>query len=161
MHHTVVTFIVTCLVGPAAATIVSTHACAQTQPGSIGGTIGQRDKSVSGGEERIESHRPPLSPNPRNAVADKKRPENAKNAACMKIVGTWNWVLGGTRIFLPTGRVPSDDRGGGTWTCSGDNYVFKYADGSEDRLKLSPDGDSMSGVSSVTGFAINFTVHRR
>ncbi len=41
------------------------------------------------------------------------------------------------------------------------DYVIKFADGSEDRLKVSSDGNSMSGISSVTGFAIGFTVRRR
>jgi hypothetical protein len=131
------------------------------QAGSTGGTIGKTDKSISGGEERIESH--PTSPlQKRGKVTDdKKSTENEKNAGCARIAGTWNWVWGFTRVFLPAGKIPSNDRGGGTWTCKGDDYVAKFADGSEDRLKMSSDGGSMSGTSSVTGFANGFTVHRR
>jgi hypothetical protein len=79
----------------------------------------------------------------------------------MKIVGTWDWVMGGTRIFLPNRTLPSNDRGGGTWTCNGDNYMVKFNDGSEDHLKMSADGNSMSRLSSVSGWMISFTVSRR
>src|SRR5262249_37857660 len=87
--------------------------------------------------------------------------QREKPAGCMKIVGTWNWVFGGTRQFLPNKTIPSNDRGGGTWTCNGDNYVVKFADGSEDHLTMSSDGNSMSGNSSASAYAINFSVTRR
>jgi len=136
-------------------------ATAFAQAGSTGGTIGKTDKSISGGEERIEAHPALSAQKRRRAIDDKKPTENEKNVGCARIVGTWDWVMGFTRIFLPAGRIPSNDRGGGTWTCKGDNYVAKFADGSEDRLKMSSDGGSMSGTSSTSGFAVGFTVHKR
>lgn len=126
------------------------------QGGSTGGTIGKQNKAVSGDREQTAPQQ-----NLNTPAAQSKPAENEKKAGCMKIVGTWDWIFGATRRFLPTRRIPNDDRGGGTWTCHADNYVVKFADGSEDRLKMSSDGNSMSGVSSVTGFAIGFTVRRR
>jgi hypothetical protein len=149
------------LVAILACAALTMPAIAFAQAGSTGGTIGKTDKSVSGGEERIEAN-PTPSPQKRRKVIDDKKSttENKENAGCMKIVGSWDWLLGRTRIFLPTGRLPSSDRGGGTWTCKGDNYVVRFADGSEDRLKMSSDGNSMSGIGSATGWTISFTVHR-
>jgi hypothetical protein len=129
----------------ALAVLLAADRIALAQAGSTGGTIGKSDKSVSGGES--EPH-----------VRSKQR---EKAAGCTKIVGTWNWVLGATRQFLPNKTIPSSDRGGGTWTCNGDSYVVKFVDGSEDHLTMSSDGNSMSGVSSVSGYGINFTVTRK
>jgi len=67
----------------------------------------------------------------------------------------------GTLIAFATqpGNVALD--GAGRNSPFAADYVIKFADGSEDRLKVSSDGNSMSGISSVTGFAIGFTVRRR
>jgi hypothetical protein len=102
--------------------------------GSTGGTIGKQGKSVSGGEEPTKPHQ--AAPATKSGKSIQRPAEREKSAGCTRIVGAWDWGFGFTRRFLPNGRIPSDDRGGGTWTCGGDNYVIKFADRSEDRLKV-------------------------
>jgi hypothetical protein len=121
------------------------------QAGSIGGTVGKTDKSASGGEDAKPSHLRISRPVPSSITV-------GKETGCGRVVGTWDWVFGVTRKFASNGTIPEE---GGTWTCSGDNYVLKFPDGPEDRLKMSSDGSSMSGVSSKTGFIVSFTVSRR
>ena len=122
------------------------------QAGSAGGTIGKSDKSISGGREehqRSRGQRREQVPAPHHA----SRAE-PNNAGCQRVVGTWNWFLGGDTVFYGdrTGRSASGPTF--TWTCSGDSYVLTWSHGFVDHLRISPDGkrlDGSNGISSVSG----------
>src|ERR1019366_6606595 len=62
---------------------------ALAQAGSIGGTVGKQDKSISGGEE---AGRPRAALHPKRPAA--KAQEASSDRSCGRIVGTWTWLYG-------------------------------------------------------------------
>jgi hypothetical protein len=64
----------------------STSGVAQIQPGSTGGTIGKRDKSISGSEDAAPPNES-LSPKSRQTTARPNRQDTSKAA----LAGGWNW----------------------------------------------------------------------
>jgi hypothetical protein len=130
---------------------------ALAQAGSAGGTIGKQDKSISGSEE---PDTPRAAPQPKRAAAH----EASSGAACGRIVGTWNWVLDGEVTTRPDGTYTyafPRARGAGRWSCRDGTRVVLRANGREDRMILSADGMTMTGVSWLTHFTVPFSVHKR
>src|ERR1019366_4958793 len=85
---------------------------ALAQAGSIGGTIGKQDKSISGGEE---ADRPRAAPHPKRPAA--KAQETSSGHSCGRIVGTWSWYLGVTEtVFNQNGTVRNSGGNTGKWT---------------------------------------------
>jgi len=87
-----------------------------------------------------------------------------KSMGCGRIAGNWNWVFNGQVFFKPDGSYSYDvagNSGTGRWTCSNGNHYVLRSGANEDRMDLAEDGNTMTGVSSVTGFTIGFTVHRK
>jgi hypothetical protein len=89
---------------------------ALAQAGSIGGTIGKQDKSISGGEE---ADRPRAAPHPKRPAA--KAQETSSGHSCSRIVGTWTWYLGTSEsVFHKDGTARHSTSGAtGKWTCAG------------------------------------------
>jgi len=99
-----------------------------------------------------------------NSAASVNEP---KDTGCRKIVGTWigNWgPFQWEFIAKPNGTILGRGEGDtwtpGTWTCSdGKHFVVRAT--YEDRLTMSNDGNSMTGLSSLTGFTVTFSVRRK
>jgi hypothetical protein len=115
------------------ALLVSKHAVFG-QAGSTGGTIGKTDKSATGGEE-TDAH-------PRRATLDKGSTKNA----CYKFVGTWAWLygLGSETTINPDGTGRNSTGLTVKWSCSGGEIVATWSHSGVDRIKISPDGNSLS-----------------
>jgi hypothetical protein len=133
---------------------------AQVQPGSVGGTIGKQDKSISGGEE---TDRPRAAPHPKRAAANSH--ETSSGGSCSRIVGTWSWGYGlSEMVFGQNGTVRQNVSGkkvnNGTWTCSGTVVTSVFATGDRDRIVLSNDGNSASVTTTWAG-GLSFNVSRR
>ena len=133
---------------------------ALAQAGSIGGTIGKQDKSISGGEA-VDA--PRVAPLPKRSAA--KTQETASGRSCNRIVGTWSWYLGvSDSVFRKDGTALHPASGTpGKWSCAGDTVNVLWGSGREartDRMTLSQDGNSIFVVSPWGG-GIKFTGTRR
>jgi hypothetical protein len=130
------------------------------QSGSIGGSVGKLDKSISGSEE---AEPPRAASQPKRAAA--KKPENASNHGCGRIVGRWSWYLGvSDSVFRKDGTAFHPASGtNGRWTCAGDTVSVVWATGGTgrtDRITVSQDGNGIF-VDSPWGGGIKFTGTRR
>ena len=131
------------------------------QAGSIGGTIGKQDKSISGGEEVDRQRAAPL---PKRSAASAR--ETASGRSCNRIVGTWSWHLGVSDVIFHKDSTALHPASGSTgkWRCSsGDtlNVVWSYQGTSRtDHITLSQDGNSIF-VDSPYGGGLKFTGTRR
>lgn len=132
---------------------------ALAQAGSVGGTIGKQDKSISG----VEEDRPRASPPAKRSTASTR--EAVSGRSCNRIVGTWSWYLGvSDSIFRKDGSALHPASGAtGKWSCAGEtvNVVWSYQGTLRtDRMTLSQDGNSIFVVSPYGG-GIKFTGTRR
>ena len=127
------------------------------QAGSVGGTIGNQDKTVSGGGE---ADRPRAVPHPKRAATNSS--ETSSGAGCGRIVGTWSWGYGVTEmVFYQNGTVrQSITNNRGSWTCAGTVVNSVFASGDRDRISLSTDGNSASVTTTWAG-GHTFSVTRR
>jgi len=127
--------------------LVSANASsALAQSGSVGGTIGKQDKSVSGGEEQ-------RTPRPKPAST-----ATPKNDPCQKVVGSWSWIVAGMTdraTFLPNHTGTHTQGGNGEWSCSGGQYQVTWTLNRTDRFTLSADGATLSGTSSAMGMPLS------
>jgi hypothetical protein len=116
-----------------------------SQAGSTGGSVGQQDKSVSGGGT-TKMHLPA----PHVTVGSRA------NMGCGRIVGAWTWSASGLswKIVVKQNGIAthSIDNGiSGTWSCKGENYVFVWANGKylDHVTLLSPnvlEGTNINGI---------------
>ena len=130
------------------------------QAGSIGGTVGKQDKTISGSEE---ADRPRAAPPPKPPAA--KPQESASGHSCGRIVGRWSWYLGvSDSVFHKDGSALHPASGAtGKWSCAGDtvNVTWSYQGTVRtDRITLSQDGNGIF-VDSPWGGGIKFTGTRR
>jgi hypothetical protein len=131
---------------------------ALAQAGSIGGTIGKQDKSISGSEQapRAASH-------PNRPAA--KTQQASSGHSCGRIVGRWSWYLGiSESVFHKDGTALHPASGtAGKWTCAGDTVNVVWGGGGAartDRITVSQDGNGIF-VDSPWGGGIKFTGSRR
>jgi hypothetical protein len=127
----------------------SAQAAAQTpllllaQAGSTGGTVGNRDKSISG------SQAPAEAPATRQRKAPSRRLASAPApTACAAMIGKWAWANGGGDVEINSGGTlgRNGSRGAGTWSCHDGTIVLVWNEGGwVDKLSLSADGKSLSG----------------
>ena len=130
------------------------------QAGSIGGSVGKQDKTISGSEE---ADRPRAAPHPNPSGT--KPHESASPHSCNRIVGRCSWYLGvSDSVFHRDGSALHPASGTpGKWTCAGDTVSVVWGTGGAsrtDRITLLPDGNSIF-VDSPWGGGIKFTGTRR
>lgn len=117
------------------------------QAGSIGGTIGKTDKSVSGTDQ---------APLTRPAPKVRKQadvPRNITASSCSKMPGNWSWFTGVTAVIRADGTATAG-RYSATWSCQNDAVVMHWSHGYTDRLRLLRDGTRLEGTNgfiTVTG----------
>jgi hypothetical protein len=126
------------------------------QAGSTGGTIGKTEKSISGGEDTDRPRAAPLAKRPAA-----KEQETSSGGSCGRIVGRWSWYLKLTEsVFDQNGTARNSGGATGNWTCAGATIRIAWNNGYVDRATVSPDGKSISVVSTWGG-GINFIGRRR
>jgi len=131
--------------------LVLAAACAQpARAASAGGTIGKRDKSVSGGEPEA-----PAKPKKRKPVAARSEDGGSrtrKSAACGRVAGVWT-ANGWWNGLYGRGDVTLAADGGarhvsgivGTWTCDASNhFVIDWKDWAHAEGTLSADGNTVT-----------------
>lgn len=130
------------------------------QAGSVGGTIGKTDKSVSGDQDQPSARRERhASPSPgadsksksagrkaqsRTQAGDESSAAPARSS-CGNIVGTWSWPNGSVMAFYKNGGAGTAGKPpGGTWRCSGSKIIAVFNNGGRDQYVVAPDGNSLS-----------------
>ena len=135
---------------------------AQAQAGSVGGTIGKQDKSISGGEE---ADRSPTAPHSRRPAA---KAQETSGHSCRSIAGTWSsWASGqlgpnDTR-FNADGTI-THPASKGTWSCESGQYVHVWsAFGRRGPYRLSANGKQLIKIEdgSVSFFRGGAAPHAR
>jgi hypothetical protein len=120
------------------------------QAGSTGGTLGQTDKSASGGGESGRD----LSASRKRAAA---RPEGRQQAGneCDRVVGVWRWKwLNETSVVTLNANGTGSSAHGfkSTWACSNRTAVIHWPL-SQDTMVLSSDGKKLTGSNNL-GMAV-------
>lgn len=140
-----------------AVVLLPSIALAQVQPGSTGGTVGKREKSISGGEDGAKPGRSAAPAKPAAAPA-----RAAASSACPSVAGVWTakgaWNVlfgGGDTVINADGTASHRSGNTARWSCSGGTYVFVWTHGFTDRVTLSPDGKSLTGANQ-NGTAVAF-----
>jgi len=132
----------------ASAVITAALSCASAgtaaaQAGSVGGTIGKQDKSISG-NERAAAPRPA-----RNQRQGRNKPSPASGrssqASCRSIVGTWaSWasgIYGKQDTKIKADGTLEHRTSKGTWSCTAGEYIHVWDSfGVRGPYTLSPDG---------------------
>lgn len=103
------------------------------QAGSTSGTIGNRDKSISGGNEQ-PPHRP----------SQPRRQPKQISDLCQKIAGTWSWVAGLEAVFEAGGTCRNSASDQCKWLCSSGVVTATWASGYVDHITISRNGNSLS-----------------
>lgn len=137
--------------------VVCVSATAMAQ-GSTGGTLGKTDQSLSGGQSKQPV---PEVKKAKGSPATKLE----RDPLCAKAIGTWAWVLGSGDVIVRRNgtfihTTHTTEGSVGTWTCTEGRIVLKHSKG-EERMTVSADGNTMSGVSWFTGYTIGFSVQRK
>ena len=131
-----------------AALAVAMPGSAWAQSGNVGGTIGKKDKVVTGGD--VPANRPARKA---RAAADTANP-----GGCRSIIGTWAWFNNLAVVFKSDRTAVATNGDTSTWTCNGGMYLVTWKSmGHTDRLTLSSDGRRLSGTSTLLGIAVSAT----
>lgn len=69
-----------------------------------------------------------------------------------EVVGDWEWMDGTATAFHPDGSFVMPNDGGGTWRAHGPGaFEVRWGSGRLDRVRISPDGLTLSGVTTLRG----------
>lgn len=119
------------------------------QAGSTGGTIGNADKSVSGGEVIRSRH------HVRQVERRSERHEmvRGKDTVCVKFIGLWRGALGGDMIFKPGGIVVGEHpTNSGSWSCRDSQLNVTWRSSEIDSCALSADA-SLQTCKNAMGYS--------
>jgi hypothetical protein len=130
----------------ALAVVTSAYIAAFAQAGSIGGTLGNSDKSISG--ERREEPAAPASPHRQHTPADTRANTKSAGGGCGPILGKWLFSNGVTVIVNANKTTTQSDGFSATVSCADGVYTFTWPLGSA-HMTLSANGRTMSGMSSL------------
>jgi hypothetical protein len=134
---------------------------AQVQPGSIGGSVGKTDKSISGA---VEDSRPAEPTNKRSRSTSSNRTgerpsgqDEVARSACGRIPGVWtangwyNAIYGRGDVVLGADGSARHVSGiVGTWVCRGDHFVMDWKNWSHGEGTLSKDGNTVTFADGAT-----------
>jgi hypothetical protein len=133
--------------------LMSLPATALAQAGSVGGTLGKTDKSMSG---EAPPQPPPQSVR-RTARHTTASRSNNGTGSCSKFVGAWEWTHIGiiTVVFKSDGTSDASNGYTGSWGCNNGILNVTWNNGMTFRLTISPDGSHFASTSNVLGFPVS------
>jgi hypothetical protein len=137
---------------------------ALAQSGSVGGSVGPSEKTLSGERSAVEPAAPaPHRPTPaRRAEPEHRAPAAApKEAAagssrCRMLVGNWSFSNGVGVVFKPGGGLSSTTGDGGTWSCD-NGMVAAHWPHWTDHYLVSSDGAHITGNSGLLNLGLTAT----
>jgi len=109
------------------------------QSGSMGGSIGKHEKTITGTEPaaRPERHHKRAAPKSSEAPTTTR--------SCGNVTGNWSWFNGGSTAITKDGKTLHTTGEHGVWHCSGSTLVINWDAGWVDRLQLNASGSELSG----------------
>jgi hypothetical protein len=114
---------------------------ALAQSGSLGGTVGKTNKSVSGDlQSKANRHAP--SP-------------NIETRRCEKAAGNWTFSNGVDVAIKPDGSATSNGFSA-SWTCHGGQITMRWP-AFTDHYSILADGNTLSGISGLGGASLSAT----
>jgi hypothetical protein len=121
------------------------------QAGSVGGTIGKQDKSISGGDDTADSrHAVPGIKHPGSA-GSKRTEQKGAGSACGRVAGVWtangwyNAIYGrGDVVLSADGSARHVSGIVGVWTCVGGHFVMHWKNWAHGEGSLSNDGNTVT-----------------
>jgi hypothetical protein len=128
----------------AAAMSVPFAGSALAQAGSTGGTVGNRDKSVSGSNEPTA----PASPHRHTPSRKSADTRASTSGGCGPILGKWLWFNGVTVVVNADRTTTQSDGHSASVACTDGVYRFNWGFGSA-TMTLSADGRRMTGRDSL------------
>jgi hypothetical protein len=127
--------------------MLSAPVLAQIQPGSVGGTIGKQDKSISGGDDTAHSgHDVPTSKH--HGSASHSVATAPTGGRCSRIIGTWLWDNGVSVTVNSSNKTTQSDGHSASVLCAEGIYSFNWS-GFATQMTLSADGKRLSGTSVI------------
>lgn len=133
----------------------------------------QRQAAARAEEARREEERKRLAALPpaqsSNSTSATATPSLTPGSGCLRIVGEWIWPFGEHSIFYSNGAIGKVTTSGvknfwtfvgGTWSCSGNNYVFKRQNWIG-RYTVSEDGRTLTGNDNFTPFNPTYSLRRK
>jgi len=118
------------------------------QAGSTGGTIGKRDKSISGVDNTVDSqHAVPATKPSRSG--DHSMATAPAGGPCGRILGTWLWYNDVSVTVHSDNRTTQSDGNIASVVCAEGVYTFTWHGFASSRMTLSPDGKRLSGTSPI------------
>ena len=110
--------------------------------GSVGGTIGKQDKSISGDG--------PVNSRTQDGSHAAKTPAMASpSGPCARILGNWRWYNGVIVTVNANGTTSQSDGHSATVVCSEGTYAFTWFGIATTQMTLSSDGRRLSGTSAI------------
>jgi hypothetical protein len=134
------------------------------QSGSVGGSVGPSEKTLSGERSAVKPaapapHRPTAArrtePEPRAPAAAPKEAA-AGSSRCQMLVGNWSFSNGVGVVFKPGGGLSSTTGDGGTWSCD-NGMVAAHWPHWTDHYLVSSDGAHITGNSGLLNFGLTAT----
>jgi hypothetical protein len=131
--------------------LLATDRIAVGQAGSIGGTVGKTDKSISGDE-----------PEQRQIPVQRPNVEKSTANSCHRIVGTWSWhsnpLMNLEAVFRRDGSNSGAGGFTGHWSCAGTKVTATWSNGAVDTISISSDGN---GLAIQNNWGASFTAERK
>ena len=150
------------MLGLLLATLEATSS-ALAQSGSVGGSVGPSEKTLSGERSAAEPAAPaPHHPIPaRRTEPEHRAPAPPKEAAagssrCQMLLGSWSFSNGVGVMFKPGGGLSSTTGDGGTWSCD-NGMVAAHWPHWTDHYLVSSDGAHITGNSGLLNAALTAT----
>ena len=130
------------------------------QSGSIGGSVGDTNKTLSG--ERATGPNAPARPRPKTEQSTEKanrtavQPPEDSVSGCKGLLGTWTFSNGIGVMFKAGGELSATNRDAGRWTCDGGMVAAHWSKWT-DHYVISSDGAHISGNSGVLNIGLTAT----
>jgi hypothetical protein len=147
------------------ALLFTSHGAALAQAGSLGGIVGNQDKTISG-ETATDSRRAPSDERARrsplakrDAVSTATQEKKPQAAGCPSVVGLWNswasFVFGkADTTFDRDGTWVHKSGQGGKWWCEGGEFRIQKPGQGVERYRLSPDGKQIISLEANAGAVV-------
>ncbi len=124
------------------------YSSAFAQSGTIGGSLGKTNKSVSG---KVKKQKPTRKS---NRIVSKKPVANTRQDNCRSAIGSWLWTnFGSTTVvtFSANGNTTTNHTYHGPWKCRDGHYTVTWQNGFVETFTVSSNGKNLTGRNPLGG----------